>query len=477
MKPTDPVPLCVDLDGTLLLSDSLVESGCQLSKASPWLLALVPFWLLRGPANLKHQIARRVKLEVCSWPLNPEVLDYVQTAKSQGRQIVLATAADSRVAAAIQSRLGLFDELISSDGTRNLCGKTKALELERRFGARHFDYLGHRASDLPVWQAARTACVAGSEDGLVKRINLATPVERVFVVPRISAKDWAKALRVHQWCKNLLLFIPVMSAHQWTEPARMWPVVVGLIAFSLCASSVYLLNDLLDLEPDRRHHSKRQRPFASGRIPLAAGLAAAPVLLVLAAMVACLLGWKFAAIFGAYYLTTLLYSLRLKQIELLDVLALAVLYGLRVVAGGFAADVPVSDWLIMFSMFVFLSLAFAKRFTEIRLFSQAADSKLIGRGYVGGDAELISSMGVGSGYLSVLVLAMYITHPSVTSLYSRPQVLWLACPLLLYWISRVWLLARRGAMPDDPIWFALRDRQSWLVGVLMGVIGYAAGPK
>ena len=477
MNPNNSVPLCVDLDGTLFLSDSLVESFCQLLKKAPWSIVLAPIWLLRGRANLKSQIAQRVNLDVHSWPLNSEVLDFVQAVKNQGRKVVLATAADSRIAAAVQARLNVFDEIISSDGTTNLSGKTKATALEQRFGAKNFDYIGNSASDLPVWQVARSACVAGSENGLVARVKNSTPVEQVFATPRVSAGDWFRALRIHQWSKNLLLLIPLMSAHQWTNPARLWPVIWGLAAFSFCASSVYLLNDLLDLEHDRHHHAKRHRPFASGRIPLVAGLAVAPVLLALSAVMACCLGWKFAAIFGAYYVTTLLYSLRLKQIELLDVLALAGLYVIRVLAGGIAANVPVSDWLIMFSLFVFLSLAFAKRFTEIRVFRNGADTKVKGRGYVGSDAELVSSMGVGSGYLSVLVLAMYISNPDVTKLYGRPQALWLVCPLLLYWISRVWLLAHRGALNDDPIWFALRDRQSWIVVILVAAIALAAGPK
>lgn len=477
MNPDYPVPLCVDLDGTLLLSDSLVESFCQLAKKAPWTILQAPLWLFRGRANLKSQIARRVHLDASQWPLNPDVLAFVQTAKNQGRKVVLATAADSRVAAAVQSRLNLFDEIIASDGVTNLSGKSKAVALEQRFGAGKFDYIGNSTRDLPVWQAARSGCVAGREDGLAERVKSSTTIEQVFPAPRISAGDWSRALRIHQWSKNLLLLVPILSAHQWSEPLRLWPVILGIAAFSLCASSVYLLNDLLDLESDRHHHSKRRRPFASGKIPLGAGLAMAPALLFLAAVVACCLGWKFAAVFGAYYVTTLLYSFRLKQLALLDVMALAGLYCVRVLAGGVAADVPVSDWLIMFSLFIFLSLAFAKRFTEISAFRNASENKLKGRGYAGSDQELVGSMGIGSGYLSVLVLAMYINNPTVTGLYSRPHALWLACPLLLYWISRVWLLAHRGMLHDDPLLFAITDRQSWIVVFFLALIGFAAGPK
>jgi len=481
MNPDGPSPLCVDLDGTLLLSNSWAESFCLLLKSEPWMLLRLPVWLLRGRANLKSEIALRVNPDVRSWPLNVEVLGFLQAAKSSGRTIVLVTTADRRVAAAMQSRLNLFDDIISGDGAVNLTSESKAAALQQRFGSKNFDYLGNHPADLPVWEAARSAGLVGPEDGararLAGRIKKSTPVEWVFTTPRISVKDCVQALRVHQWSKNLLLLVPVISAHQWTDPAHIWPVILGVAAFSLCASSVYLLNDLLDLEADRHHLSKRHRPFASGKIPLLAGLGTAPVLLVLSAAMACCLGWKFMAFFAAYYLTTLLYSLRLKQVALLDVLTLAGLYCLRILAGGIAADVPVSDWLMMFSLFVFLSLAFVKRFTEIRVFQNADDGKLKGRGYESSDAELVGTMGIASGYLSVLVLAMYITHPSVTSLYGNPQVLWLTCPLLLYWISRVWLLAHRQAMHEDPILFALRDRQSWIVLILMAAIGFAAGPR
>ena len=477
LKSNEPLPLCVDLDGTLLLSDSLLETFCRLLRKSPWLVLLLPFWLLRGRAHLKAQIAQRVQLDVSSWPLNAEVLAFVQAAKQQGRKTILATAADQRIAAAVQARLNLFDEILASDGVKNLSGAAKADALVQRFGEKKFDYLGNSTSDLPVWQVANAAGIVTSDSGLVARVEKITNVARVFKLPRLGLKDWARALRIHQWAKNFLLLIPIMGAHKWTEPARMATVLAGIAAFSICASSVYLLNDLLDLDADRQHRSKRNRPFASGKISLLAGFLLAPLLLFVSAAMACSLGWKFAAIFGVYYLLTVLYSLRLKQIELLDVLTLAGLYGIRVLAGGVVADVPVSDWLMMLSLFLFLSLAFAKRFTELLAVRSSTDTQLKGRAYVASDTELVSSMGVGSGYLSVLVLAMYISHPSVTSLYHHPQALWLACPVLLYWISRVWLLAHRGAMHDDPIIFALRDRQSWLVVVALALIGFAAGPK
>ncbi len=477
MNSDEKIPLCVDLDGTLLRSDSLTETFCLLLKKNPLVALLAPFWLLGGRANLKRQIGERLALNIYSWPLHHALLEFLHAEKTRGRKLILTTAADKKIADAIQSRLNLFDDIHASDGQNNLSGKNKTAALVQKYGEKKFDYAGNSATDLPVWAAAHAAIVVSSDKNLVDRAAATTKVAHVFPSPNASMKDWAKALRVHQWSKNLLLLIPLMGAHKWMEPEKLIPVLLGIAVFSIGASSVYLLNDLLDLEADRHHHSKKFRPFAAGKIPLIAGLLLAPLLLAIAVGLALFVGKNFAAVFGIYYLLTLLYSLRLKQVELLDVLVLAGLYGIRVLAGGVVADVLVSDWLLMFSLFAFLSLAFAKRFTELRLLRGQPDAKVKGRAYVSGDTELVSSMGVGSGYLSVLVLAMYITHPSVTALYHTPQFLWLACPVLFYWISRVWLLAHRGHLHDDPILFALRDKQSWLVAALIAVIGFCAGPK
>ena len=445
-------------------------------KASPGQVFLAPYWLLGGRANLKRQIAKRITIHPQHWPLNTGVENFVRQEKAHGRKILLVTAADQNIATAMQARLGLFDETLASDGGNNLAGKAKAEGLVKRFGEKGFDYIGDSAADFPVWKAARLAHVAGSP-GLAKQVGKFAEVGRTFDVHRPGWRDWFKALRVHQWSKNLLLLVPLMGAHAWMVPGKLLHVLLGLVAFSLCASSVYLVNDLLDLEADRQHRYKRHRPFAAGRLPLAAGLVAFPALLLAGAGIACAVGWEFATVFGIYYLMTLLYSLRLKQTELLDVLTLAALYGIRVFAGGVAADVTVSDWLLMLSLFMFLSLAFVKRYTELRPLQEAANKQAKGRAYRAEDMELISSMGVGSGYLAVLVLAMYITHPSVTVLYHHPQVLWAACLVLFYWISRVWLLAHRGEMHDDPIVFALRDKQSWAVVGIVLLLGFIAGPK
>ncbi len=470
------MPLCVDLDGTILSSDSLFESFCQLTRAAPWLIFVAPFWLLGGRVNLKWQIAKRITINPQHWPLNAGVEAFVRQEKARGRIILLVTAADQAIAKAFQARLGQFDEVLASDRSNNLAGKAKAEALVKRFGAKGFDYIGDSTADFPVWKAARLAHVVGGS-GLVALVGKMAEVGRVFDAPRPGWRDWLKALRVHQWSKNLLLLVPLMGAHECADPRKLSRVLLGMLAFSLCASSVYMVNDLLDLEPDRQHHSKRYRPFAAGKLPLAAGFGVFPLLFLVSLLLALAVGWKFAMVFGIYYRSRGLFWLYLKQGVLIEVMPLACLYGIGFFAGGVAAVVAVSDWLLMLSLYLFLRLAFVKRYTELRPLQDTADTRAKGRAYRAEDMELVSSMGLGSGYLSVLVLAMYITHPSVTVLYHHPQVLWVACVVLFYWISRVWLLAHRGAMHDDPIVFALRDRQSWLVVAIVLLLGVIAGPK
>jgi 4-hydroxybenzoate polyprenyltransferase len=318
--------------------------------------------------------------------------------------------------------------------------------------------------------------VVNAGDRLAQKARALGDVEKVFEKDPGHISDLFRVLRVHQWCKNFLLFAPLLGAHRWKDVSRLSQVLIAFVAFCLCASSVYVLNDLVDLESDRSHPRKCHRAFAAGRIPLSQGFIGATLLLAASFLIALSLSRSFVITFATYYVLTLLYSLRLKQIPILDVLVLASLYGVRVIAGGYAAQVEVTDWLLALSTFLFVSLAFAKRFTELQWARQANRSDLKGRGYRAGDAQLISGMGISSGYLSVLVLALYITHPAVTQLYRRPTTLWLACPVVLYWISRLWLLAHRDALHDDPIIFALKDKQSWLICLILLAITVAASP-
>lgn len=475
-----PPPLCVDLDGTLTPSDTLAESFCILLKQTPLALFLLPFWLLRGRAYLKHQIAARVCIDPARLPWNEALLAALRQEQASGRQLFLVTAADKEIAHRLhtQAHRGLFEEAIGSDGCTNLKGEEKAALLVQRFGPKGFDYAGNSRADLPVWKAARKAWVVSGSSGmspLVQQARAVADVDRHFPVAGAKVADWARALRLHQWSKNALLLLPLIGAHLWGDPHALALALIGFLAFSFGASSVYLLNDLLDLDADRQHPTKHRRPFASGRLPIIAGLIASPLLLGAALALCACLNWRFAATFGVYYLVTGLYSWRLKQVPLLDVFVLAGLYGLRVQAGGVAVGAPVSQWLLLFSMFLFLSLAFVKRFTELD--AQSGSGVVQGRGYIKEDAPLVSIMGLTSGYLCVLVLALYVNHSSITELYRAPDVLWFACPLLLYWVSRIWLLTHRGMMHDDPIYFALKDRQSWIILAALVAVGLAALPK
>lgn len=457
-------PLCVDLDGTLIRSDLLVESALALVKRNPLYLLAFPLWLLRGRANLKRQIAQRVQLDIETLPYDPRVSTWL--ASQPARRIVLCTASDNAFAEAVAKHVGGFDAVLASDGTRNLSGRAKAAELVARYGENGFDYVGDASRDLAVWRHARTAFIVNGSQSLAAAAQQVCAVGRVFPRESNRVRAWLQALRPHQWVKNVLLFAPLLAAHLALEPLAIARSAAAFAIFCACASSVYLLNDLLDLAADRRHPRKRTRPFANGQLPLTHGLLGSPVLAVSAFVAAWFLSPRFALVLAGYYVLTLAYSFKLKQLMMIDVVALAALYTLRIVAGTVVLRLAHSFWLLAFSMFLFTSLALIKRYTEVRMQRAAGQDRIHGRGYRASDRELLAVLGAASGYLSVLVLALYINSTASAALYHRPYFLWLLCPLLLYWISRVWLIAHRGQMADDPVVFALHDRASQATLVL-----------
>jgi len=469
-----PVPLCVDLDGTLIRSDLLIESLFGLLKQSLLNLLLLPLWLLAGKAVFKQRIAERVELAVELLPFNEGLLAWLREQKAEGRPLLLATASNVKYAQQVALHLGLFEGVLASDGVSNLSGRRKRERLVELYGERGFDYAGNDAIDLGVWSHARRAVLVDVTDAVAEQAKGLAQIERRFETPPPRWRDYLKALRLHQWLKNLLLFAPLAMAHQGANPQLLGQAVLGFIAFGLCASSVYLLNDLLDLPADRRHPTKRKRPFAAGRIPLIHGLVLIPLLLLGALAAALLLPWAFLGALALYYTVTLAYSLRLKQAALIDVLTLAGLYTMRLVAGGAAVAVPLSFWLLAFSMFLFLSLALVKRYSELLTMQNEQRESAQGRGYQVGDLEGLAQFGASSGYLAVLVLALYINSEQVKALYTQPEAIWLLCPLLLYWISRVWLLARRDLMHEDPVVFAIEDRRSHWLAVIGAVILWVA---
>lgn len=466
------LPHCVDLDGTLLLSDLLYESVVGLLRDNPFYLLLFPVWLLKGKAHLKRKIAERVSVAPELLPYDARVLELLRSTTSRPR--VLCTASDEQLARPIANHLGLFEEVLASDGETNLGGRTKARALTARFGARGFDYMGNGWTDIHVWRHARNAWVVNGTRSLARAAGSVANLSGHFPLQGGSIRDWIRAIRVHQWLKNLLVLVPLLAAHKFADAGPVAAALLAVLAFSLCASGVYVLNDLLDLPADRQHLRKRTRPFASGRVPILHGLLAAPLLTLAGFAIAWQTGPRFALVLGLYYLLTLAYSLRLKQFQMLDVTVLAGLYTLRIIGGAMAIDVPLSFWLLAFSMFIFLSLAMLKRYIELHGLLASGRQHASGRGYRTDDLPLMQSLGGASGYIAVLVLALYINSPESLALYSRPQVLWLLCPLLLYWVGRAWAIAHRGGMHDDPVVFAATDRGSQIVALLCVLLIFGA---
>ncbi|CAA0084691.1 Decaprenyl-phosphate phosphoribosyltransferase [BD1-7 clade bacterium] len=469
-------PLVVDLDGTLINTDTLMESLMLFLKVNPLRIFLLFVWVLKGKAYFKHQVAERVDLNVASLPYNDAVLDLIRSARDAGRPCYLATGAVHKYADAIAEYTGLFDGVYATDSATsvNFTGKDKAEGLIRQFGEFEFDYVGNSSVDLRVWNHSHTAYVVSASSSLSAR---AADVSKHVVkldAPKRTLKTWIKGIRVHQWVKNSLIAIPLFTSHQFLDVELLSLVALGILAFSLAASSVYVLNDLLDLESDRQHPSKCKRPFASGAIPVHYGLALFPVLLFSAFVISLFLPLPFVAALGLYYLLTVAYSFKLKQVILLDTIVLAALYTMRIVAGTLLINVAFSFWLLAFSVFIFLSLALVKRYTELVLMMAKGETKTIGRGYHGTDAPIVAAFGCAAGYIAVMVLALYVNSAEVLELYSNPSLLWLACLVMLYWISRVWMLAHRGQMHDDPIVFAVKDMQSLVTGIVVASVFFLA---
>jgi len=469
------LPLCVDMDGTLIRTDLLWESLMQLLKRSPWRIFCVILWILKGRAYFKQQVAACAKPDVTVLPYHLPFIDFLKKEREAGRKLLLVTAADREIAGLVAQHVGIFDEVIASDGTHNLKGGNKAGRLTERFGVRGFDYAGNSTVDLPVWKESSAAIVVNADEQLVTRARAVTEVAQVFNDPKPGLMVYLKALRVHQWVKNLIIFIPLITSHKLTDMSYLMAAVIAFLAFSFCASGIYVLNDLGDLDADRHHHSKQKRPFAAGLLSIPCGLFLAGMALAAGLAVAVALPWKFIVVLAVYLVLTTSYSARLKQLPLVDVFILAGLYTIRLVAGHAATGIVYSSWLLAFSMFIFLSLALVKRYTELITLRSNNQQNTKGRGYVTGDLELVAMLGVSTGCLSVMVMTLYVSSVEVRALYKQPALLMLICPLLLYWISRVWLIAHRGAMQDDPIVFAIKDRVSHLIGLLtLGIIMVAS---
>lgn len=473
MNNTQHHPLCVDLDGTLVQTDTLVELFLTLFKKQPLVLLPALGWLWRGKAYFKKQVYSRSSITIERLPYHRALLAYLREQQAQGRKLVLVTASSQGLASGVAGYLGIFSDVLGSTAI-NYAGKNKAALLVDRFGKKGFSYIGNSWADLPVWAAAASGSVVSSNPVLIAWAKRAVLLEHVFAGPRPSWQQWLRALRIKQWIKNLLVFVPLIAAHQVTDSNRIQSAVLAFLAFAAASSGVYIINDLLDLEADRQHPTKKNRPFAAGTIPLSRGIAAVPFLLVMSVAVGLLLPYRFLFLLGLYLGLTLLYSFRLKRVVLVDVFLLSMLYTIRIFAGAAAIMVPVSSWLTAFALFFFLSLAMVKRFTELRRLKHQEVLKAHGRGYITSDAELLAQFGLSSGLISAVILALYISSPEIYSLYTAPELLWLIIPLLLFWIGRVWFLAHRGRLDEDPTTFAVKDLTSYGIAALTLFIVFAA---
>lgn len=461
-------PLYVDLNGTLIETDLLWESALGVVRDRPALPFRAPAALMRGRQHLKALLASGCEIDPATLPYRTEVLDLVRAARAQGRQVILTTGAPLSLAESVADHLGLFDDVIATTDERNVRGVNKRdaiLEhLEPAQVARthvpEFAYVGDAVADRPVFEAASEALVVAPGGRAPRRIaGLASPLE----VPARGIRPVLKALRLHQWSKNVFVFMPIGLAQSLPTPEMIAATLVAFFAFSFIASATYLVNDLLDLKLDRAHRTKRERPLAAGTLSVPRAMLLGVALFAAGVGCALMLPVAFQALLALYVVCNLAYSLALKRMLLIDVVTLAGLHTLRVIAGGAAAGLAVSFWLIAFTLFLFLSLALVKRYTELQHIGRRAERSRTGRGYRAEDLEMIALAGMCSAFSSVLVLALYINSDNTVAELAHPWVLWPICPLVLYVLMRIWILARRREMDDDPVAFAITDWRSQLM--------------
>ena len=465
------LPLAVDLDGTVIATDLLWEALVRAFKANPLVLFLVPFWLIFGKARLKQELAKRVSINAALLPYRIEFIDFLRAEKAQGRKLVLATGSPKVFADAVAAHLGLFDQVMASEGGVNLTSSRKRDALVAVFGDGGFDYAGNSREDIKVFDAASNAVVV-APDRVASRYQAANGTT-LFAAPKQTVKTLLKLLRVHQWAKNVLIAVPAVLANELDRLSTDLAIVLAFAAFSLLASAIYIINDLSDLDADRRHKTKRNRPLAAGTVSISSGIMIALALTLVSASVSLYLPPFFQLVLAGYAILTTAYTAALKRMLLIDVLALAGLYTVRVIAGAAATQIEVSFWLLAFSVFFFLSLALVKRYVELDTTAETEAGKVSGRGYRVSDRQVLAESGIAATFSSVLVLALYIDSDQVKMLYERPYLIWLLCPIVLYLSLRIWVLARRGEMHEDPVVFILSDWRSQVM-VLAGALLVAA---
>jgi len=472
-KKSDPgsteesVALIVDLDGTLISTDTLLESVLMLFHKAPWLILLFPIWLIRGGrAGLKHEISSRISLDVTTLPYRNDVIDTISDARKNGRPIILATAAHKDIGENVADHLGVFDHVIATTKERNAKAENKLKAIYEYLDEKEFDYIGDSKADLPIWKASRWKYAVSPSQNIKKLLSKFNNVSFIGEFKTLKFKTILRSVRIHQWAKNILLFVPLVLSQQYSNIESVSGSIIAFLSFGLCASATYLWNDLLDLPSDRQHPNKKTRPLASGDMSVIKGIALSFILLATSFILPILyLPIQFTLMLFGYIALTVSYTFYFKRKLMTDVLMLGGLYAYRILVGAAAINVVVSPWLLAFSIFFFLSLALVKRFTDLSCLKANQKDKVGGRGYYVSDLDMVRSLGTSASYISVLVMALYVSSPSVTDLYPSPNWLWLLCIIFLYWLSRIWFLAGRNQMPDDPVLFAVKDKISYMVGI------------
>jgi 4-hydroxybenzoate polyprenyltransferase len=449
-------PLVVDLDGTLIFSDLLWETIVLFLKQHLLSFWRLPLWLLGGKVAFKQRIADAVTFDPAALPFDRELIDYLKQQKAQGRVIVLATGSHERLARQVAAHLGLFDLVLASGEGINLTSHSKADRLVREYGDRGFDYIGNSRADIAVWQRSQ-ACYSVTARPF--SLGDGRHTTRLGASRHAWGPALLQAMRPRQWLKNLLVFVPMLAGHA-LDSATLAASLGAFAVFCVFASSAYLLNDVLDAQDDRAHAIKFRRPVASGRLPVPVALAASIVLAIGGIALSSWLGPLLAVATGIYFLTTLWYSLQLKRLLMIDIVTLAILYSLRIVGGGAATGIVPSFWLMAFSFFIFLSLAMLKRYSELANLHRAGQKKTRGRGYSTDDAVPLGALGINAAMMSVLILMLYINSATVWQQYRHPVVLVLCVPLLVFWLGRLWLLAYRGKVNEDPVLYVSKDKVS-----------------
>ena len=471
-------PLCVDLDGTILETDTFVE--CLAIGMRKWsILHRIPCWAIEGKAKLKQEMACQIQLNPALLPYNASLLQYLQDQRSIGRRLFLVTAANIQIAEAVNNHLGIFEEVIASGASHNLRGEEKANALVARFGNRRFSYAGNDRTDLHVWKHAYSGVLVNTSNETARLASDLTTIEQRFDKNRPhQARALLQSLRPHQWVKNLLVFVPIVTAKAFMDFGAIVNAIFLFIAFCSTSSGLYVMNDLFDIEADRQHLNKRERPFASGRLSITSGFAMLPFLFGVGLVFSFLTHVPAVVVLLLLYsMITIAYSMILKEFSLVDVFTLSALYTIRLFSGGVVTNYHASIWLLAFSGFIFLALAIIKRTAELRTKINSQNRQVARRGYSSEDMYVIQSFGIASSFISSVVLALYIQSQAAANIYFRPQILWLLVPVILFWQCRLWLSTTRGYMDDDPIVYSAKDWVSWIVALIVATILFMASVK